>query len=779
MKRILTWPAGMRGGGRSRLFIRCGLALLLSLTAVLYGFEVAQRASLQAPAPTPILYDRHGEFLTQIGQSVSGAGRSRIEYGFWRVDPMPQRVAQATLALEDRRFWSHPGVDPVAVARALWQNRKAGRRTSGASTLAMQIARMQNPAPRTLWAKSVEAGVAVVLTLRYGREALLAHYLRLVPYGNESHGIAHAARWYFDKPVQDLSWAEIALLSAIPQSPARMNLYRPDGLARAAARGRKALDELLRLGTITSLEHAIAREQIAALRPVQRSRRDPAALHAALRLSKMPLARVPDQAEPRLRTTIDLSLQRMVSELTRRGVETWRREGAEQAAVLVVERSTGEVLATVGSVGYASRSGSIDFTRVQRSPGSTLKPFIYALALEDGLLRTDDILADLPEGSSGISNADGHYLGPMLPRQALANSRNVPAVHLLRTLGLKRAFRFFQDLDLHDLEIPPETFGLSMAIGSLPTNLDHLVRAYTSLANDGRLSDLVWFKDGRRREPRQVLSPDTARLVTHFLADPLARLPSFPRYGVTEYPFPVALKTGTSQGYRDAWLVGWSQRYLIGVWVGRGDAGTMHDLTGARAAAALARPILLKLHGALPGDLEDTGFPAPKGYRNVELCIDEGQRGSGSCGQTISEWIASNDDGPSDADGLSRARRDDRRMVVAVPSLYRGWRQQNHYPVEDRPDVMPDHVRIAITSPEQNSRIWRNPEAPKGSDRIKLKVTTEPPVPQVVWCVDGQPFAVSDPDKPVTWPLTPGEHHFEARLPFRTERSAQVRIVVE
>ncbi|WP_243370726.1 transglycosylase domain-containing protein [Microvirga solisilvae] len=761
-----------------RRLICLGLAIAISSIGVLYGWEVAKRSSLHALDPTPILYDRHGEFLTQVGQTVTDAAGARTQYGFWRVDPMPQRVAQATLALEDRRFWSHPGVDPIAVVRALWQNRKSGRHASGASTLAMQVARMQNPAPRTLWAKSVEAGVAVVLTMRYGREAMLAHYLRLVPYGNESHGIAHAARWYFDKPVQDLSWAEIALLSAVPQSPARMNLYRPDGYARAVARGRRALDELLRLGTITSLEHAIARDQIASLRPVQRSRRDPAALHAALRLSKAALARQPEHAEPRLRTTIDLRLQRMVTELARRGVETWRKEGAEQAAVLVVERATGEVLVTVGSVGYASHSGSIDFTRIQRSPGSTLKPFIYALALEDGLLKTDDILADLPEGSSGISNADGHYLGPMLPRQALANSRNVPAVNLLRTLGLKRAFRFFQDLELHDLEVLPETFGLSMAIGSLPTRLERLVRAYTSLANDGRLLELAWFKDGRQRVSRQVLSSDTARLVTHFLADPLARLPSFPRYGATEYPFPVALKTGTSQGYRDAWLIGWSQRYLVGVWVGRGDAGTMHELTGARAAAALARPILLKLHGSLPGDLVDASFPAPRGYRSVELCMNEGKDSAGSCGQMISEWIPENVDPPL-KDATFRIQPDRSRLIIPLPSLYREWQNQNHYPVADRQDVVSENVRISITAPENNSRIWRNPEAPKGAGQIQLKVTTEPPVPQVVWYVDGQPFAVADPDKPTPWPLTPGEHYFEARLPFRMERSASVRIVVE
>jgi penicillin-binding protein 1C len=208
----------------------------------------------------------------------------------------------------------------------------------------------------------------------------------------------------------------------------------------------------------------------------------------------------------------------------------------------------------VGSGGYRGRyAGAVDFARATRSPGSTLKPFIYALAVERGVMKPSDVMADLPEGASGIGNADGAFLGPMLPRQALANSRNVPAVNLLRGVGLDTAYRFFHDAGLHDLEAPADSFGLSMAIGSLPTSLERLVRAYGVLGDDGQLSDLVWRASSAGAVA--VLSPGTARLVTSFLSDLLARLPSFPRYGTTEHPFPVALKTGTSQGYRDAWIV--------------------------------------------------------------------------------------------------------------------------------------------------------------------------------------------------------------------------------
>ncbi|HEX8663990.1 MAG TPA: transglycosylase domain-containing protein [Beijerinckiaceae bacterium] len=742
-------------------------AALLGLAGV-YGAAVAERAVLVAPTPTPILYDRSGAFLTQVGHEVGEGEAPRVDYGYWTVDPLPDRVVRATLALEDRRFWSHPGVDPLAVGRALWQNFSSGRRRSGASTVAMQVARMQRPGPRTLWTKTVEAGTAIALTARYGRKALLGHYLRLVPYGNGSHGIAHAARWYLDKPVQDLSWAEVALLAAIPQSPTAMNPRNSAGLQRAVRRGARVLDELLRQGVIGEAEHALARGQLAASRPPPVPRR-PDALHAILRLSAMAgnggFRLSP--ADPRLRTTIDLAVQADVTRLTRRHVAEWRPSGAEQAAVMVVRRATREVLAAAGSADYRDRrSGAFDFTRVPRSPGSTLKPFIYALALEKGLLKTSDILIDLPEGSSGIGNADGHFLGPMLPRQALANSRNVPAVNLLRALGLDTAFRFFRDLGLHEIEVPAESFGLSMAIGSLPTTLERLMRAYGALADDGLLADLVWHEGERTSAPRRVLSPESARLVTHFLADPLARLPSFPRYGPTEFPFPVALKTGTSQGYRDAWLVAWSQNHLVGVWVGRGDAGTMTRLTGARSAARLARAILMRLEGNAPGDLAESSFPAPEGRVPAELCVLDGRRSAGGCGQTLTEWVPADDLPPFES-------------AVAVAPAHRAWAKANAYPVEPSRPSPPGEVRLRIVAPDHNSRIWRNPETPAGLERLVLKAVVEPPVPQVVWYVDGEPFSVADPDKPVFWPVTPGSHRFELRLPHRTETSRPVRIVVE
>jgi penicillin-binding protein 1C len=271
---------------------------------------------------------------------------------------------------------------------------------------------------------------------------------------------------------------------------------------------------------------------------------------------------------------------------------------------------------------------------------------------------------------------------------------------------------------------------------------------------------------------------DTARLITSFLSDPLARLPSFPRYGPTEYPFPVALKTGTSQGYRDAWTLAWSRNYIIGVWVGRSDAGTMAQLTGAGSAAHLAHAILLRLHGTHPGDLEDAEFPPPAGRVAVVLCTVGGKRSTGNCGETLTEWIRPDEMPETDETSLAQLPDDAGRMAFTLPAEHRAWARDKGYRIAQVP-ASPGAVRLSIAAPADNSHFWRNPETPPALDRLALKAVVEPHVPQVVWYVDDEPFAISDPDVPVLWPIRPGAHRFEIRLPQKDGRSATARVVVE
>jgi penicillin-binding protein 1C len=419
--------------------------------------------------------------------------------------------------------------------------------------------------------------------------------------------------------------------------------------------------------------------------------------------------------------------------MTTAHLEPWRRFGAQQAAVMVVRRGTRQVLADVASAGYASQpGGAIDYTTALRSPGSTLKPFLYALALQRGLIAPQDVLADQPEGAAGIANADHDFLGPLLPRQALANSRNVPATNLLRRLGLPQAFAFLRQLGLHHLDGPPDRFGLAMAIGALPTSLDRLMRAYATLAEDGVDDELAWF-DNAPHDPQRLITADAARLVGRFLSDPLARLPSFPRYGSSEFPFAVALKTGTSQGYRDAWTIAWSRDYLVGVWVGRADAGPMTRLSGARAASSLAQAVMLHLHGALRSDFLAGDLAAPEGRHETELCPDP------ACTQHLTEWVD--------------------------PT--------------DRPHPDSNTPRLAIVQPDPDSHVWRNPESPPALNRLVLRANAASQIRQIVWLVDGQPVAVAPPDAPLYWTMVPGRHRFQVRLPLQEDASRPVTVVVE
>ncbi|MFO1103299.1 MAG: transglycosylase domain-containing protein [Methylocystis sp.] len=723
--------------------------------------EALSRAGLVAPRASSIVYDRNGAFLTQIGEKTSdpATGKLRVDYGYWPLKTIPQKIAQATLALEDRRFYAHPGVDLRALTRAAWRNFTSRGRREGASTIAMQVARMQTERPRSLTEKLMQAATALAIVARSGHEATLAHYLRLAPYGLNGHGVAYAARFYFDRPVDDLSWAQAALLAAIPQSPGRMNITRESGLALAAARARRAIARLEDEGALDATQAALARAELDHMRSLDAKRR-PEALHLALRyeaLAREGLARPVADDDRRINATIDLDVERDALHLARRYLSNFRSRGARQVAVMVVERGTNAVIADVGSTDYSDpQAGAFDFTRVRRSPGSTLKPFIYALAFELGVLGTTDLLNDIPEGASGVSNADGLYLGPLTPRQALANSRNVPATNLLRRVGLEANFNFLRDLGLHDLETPAESFGISMAIGALPTRLEDVMRGYAALADDGMMRELAFTRDAARRPPRRVLSVDSARLVTSMLADPQARLPSFPRYGPLEYPFAVAVKTGTSQAYRDAWTIAFSHKFIVGVWIGRGDAGAMRAMTGVSSAARLAHAVLAKLHDAKPGEITPETFTPPPGRIAIDLCRAGTE---GDCAQTLREWV-------------KPAEMRDAQDVHASPAQ-RASVDESSYSQTD------GAAPLVIATPEHNTHIWRNPEQPDRLNRLALKLAPTDKDAQIVWTIDGEPFATAQADETVFWPMTPGRHRIQARLALAPVASRAVRIVIE
>ncbi len=784
--------------------------VVLSITIFTLLIVDAARLDLNGSPPSYLLLDRHGAFIAEIADE----GR---DYGYWPVKELPPRVVAAALALEDKRFYSHPGVDPLAAGRALYQNVTQGRRTSGASTIAMQVARLLDPGERSYWHKLRESWHALVLTARYGREDILAAYLRLVPYGNRIHGIAYAARRYLDKPVADLSWAEIAFLSAIPQAPSLMNPFREDGRLRAIARGSKLLQQLRDNGVMSQAEFELALQQIRDIHFPQIETRSEHSLHAIFKLRQILAATPPrNGSEPyRVTTSLDLNLQDRVMEQAAAAVNQWKRQGVGNAAVVLLDRESNGVLAWLGSTDYFDKeqAGALDFAQTLRSPGSALKPFIYALALDKDKITPATILDDLPAVSFGVVNADRAFLGPLLPRQALANSRNVPVARLLNEIGLDEGYAFMRELGLHHDEQDARRYGLGLSIGAMPVTLEHLVQAYSVLANDGRWRALNWYS-GQASETRQLLSPGTARLVTLHLSDPSARLPSFPRMGSTEYAFPVALKTGTSEGLRDAWTIAYSRRYLIGVWIGHPDARPMHDITGASSAAELARRILDQLHGNERHGQTDLSFPPPDGYKKVAVCAMTGKRATAACDPVFEEWFKPGQEPQQDDDAFQSLAVDmrngllahagtpahyvERRTFINLPPRYADWAMQANLPrppqevsTLGKTAAAPQRKRIAsanvavappvlhILSPSNGLSLLRDLSQPASRNTIGLRVEVTPAAREVLWMVDGKPYQVAAYPYTVRWQLQPGEHIIQARSTFTPEVSESVHIKVE
>jgi penicillin-binding protein 1C len=701
----------------------------LAFYVALFSIFIWHRSTFVTPRPTSIMTDRNGAFMAQLGGGAAG-------YGYWPVGAVPARVADAILALEDRRFWDHPGVDPVALLRAARSDVFSGRRVSGASTIAMQVARLQHPESRTLVHKICEAATALVMTARYGRQAVLQQYLTLVPFGENTHGIADAAAWYFDRPVADLSWGQIALLAAIPQSPSRYHLGNLNGLARAKIRARLALARLRQQNVIDQPTYAEALVDLVTLAPRQHPARAPSALHAILRIAALNHAAAPAE---RIHSTIDLGLQARITAIAQNRFASLAPYGAQQFAVIVADRASMDVLALAGSRDYGPQDdGEIDYAARWRSPGSTLKPFIFAQAMDRGAISPASILQDAPDSGTDVENADWRFLGPLLPEQALGNSRNVPAAALVRRDGLDESHYFLSQLGLTGADLPGSYYGLSIAIGSMPTQLDRLVAAYGTLANDGIWQNLRWYQEQSEPPARRLISLPTARSITLFLSDPMARLPSFARLGATEFPFPVAVKTGTSQGYRDAWAMEYTDQYVIGIWVGRPDGAPMEQLAGITSAALIGRDILMNLDATQTDGQNDTDFAPPPNTAPVNVCAATGAV-PGHCAAELVEYLP---------DGESPT------------------------PAKQNPG------RLRITSPLDHQSFILNPDAPPGLAVLPLHAEGGAGT-AIEWYVDGQPYQMANEADTVNWPATAGRHVIEAHDPYNDTQSKLVVVEVQ
>ncbi|MES2820763.1 MAG: peptidoglycan glycosyltransferase PbpC [Pseudomonadota bacterium] len=518
--------------------------------------------------------------------------------GVWRYPIRPDQVSpyylEALLTYEDRWFYRHPGVNPLSLGRAAWQNLVGGRVVSGGSTLSMQVARLLDPHSRTLGGKLRQVWRTAQLEWHLSKDQILTLYLNRAPYGGTLQGVAAASWTYLGKPPSQLTRAEAALLAVLPQAPSRL---RPDRHPeRAQAARDKVLGRLAEFQVWPALAVREAREEPVLLAPRQEPRLAPL---LARRLNR-------SGSPPLIHTTLDAGLQRRLEEL----LLGWRARLPEHtsAAILVVDHQSMAVRAYLGSVDLDDRRrfGHVDMISAVRSPGSTLKPFLYGMALDAGLIHSESLLQDVPRryGDFRPGNFAAGFNGAVSASTALASSLNLPAVQLLEAYGPKRFAGELRGAGV-PLELPPLAEpNLALILGGAGSRLEDLVSGYSAFARNGKTARLRFTPQEGLRE-RRLLSPGSAWIVRRILSGQ-ARPDRDPRAALTQRPG-LAWKTGTSYGFRDAWAVGVAPRYLIGIWIGRPDGTPVPGQFGLASAA----PLLLQVHDLLVNRDSQRGLAAP------------------------------------------------------------------------------------------------------------------------------------------------------------------------
>jgi penicillin-binding protein 1C len=571
--RVKRW---LRRLGAAGLAAACAGAASLALLDRLYPLDPARLGEVST-----VVADREGRTLRAF-TTASGA---------WRLAARPEEVSPAYLALliayEDRRFRHHPGVDPLAAGRALWQWLRHGRIVSGASTLSMQAARLAgDPAPRGLAAKAKQAFRALQLEWHLGKDAVLALYLTRAPFGGNLEGVRAASLAWFGKEPLHLTLGEAALLIAIPQSPAAT---RPDRHPEAAKAARDKI--LTLLATRGAISERAAEEARAEPIPTTRRPLPFLAPHAALAL------RETSPSAARIATTLDRDLQIAVEALLRQELPGLAPEAT--IAALVADHRTGTIRAYVGSADFfdARRQGQVDMARAIRSPGSTLKPFIYAMGIDLGLVHPETVVRDAPTrfGDYQPENFQRHYMGEVTIRTALQESLNVPAVGVLDAIGPERFAAHLGQAGATLKLAGGEKPGLPIALGGVGTTLGDLVALYAALGNDGKARTLRLAAHEPAAKEARLVGSGAAWHVARILEAAPPPIDAVPR-ATAGRPLDIAYKTGTSYGYRDAWALGYDGRFVVGVWVGRPDGSPSPDRFGRNTAA----PLLFKLFDLIP-----------------------------------------------------------------------------------------------------------------------------------------------------------------------------------
>jgi penicillin-binding protein 1C len=788
-------------------------ALIFTVAAV--GLYVTLQWPLQLdlrPQLSGWMTDRTGRPLSEL------LGAESVRSEWVPIEQVPGALVGAILAAEDSRFYLHPGVDPVALARAVVQNLRAGRIVSGGSTLTQQLARLVWSRPRTLAGKAAEALRALRLEAALTKSEILEQYLNRAPFGNQLYGVSAAARVYLDKSVQTLSPAECAFLAALPRAPGWLNPYRRPG--PVVGRQRRILQRMGELGLL-------GRDEVESALRQKLDFKDTRGLVRAPHFVRYALERAVESNPGRtLATSLDLALQEQVEGIVRHTLEGLKDRGVRNAAVVVLDTRTREVLAWVGSRDFddVQDGGQNDGVLALRQPGSALKPFTYLVAFE-GRFTPATLLADLPTnfatdlGPYTPSNYDNTFHGPVRARVALASSLNVPAVEVAQAVGSEALLDTLRNLGFDSLDKEADYYGLALTLGAGEVRLLELANAYATLAELGVWRPVRVLRDEAVASPRQAVDRRAAALVLDVLSDDKARALTFGEGSVLDLPFPVAAKTGTSKNFRDNWCVGATPEVTVAVWAGNFSGEPMAQVSGITGAGPIWRQVLQVAMEGRPRLPLGEGA----GLVTAAICPLSGDRPGPACPTQMEErFVPGKAPGrvcslhrevSVTADGRLRANPrcpepgDYRRTFEVYPPQFLEWARRVGRPLPPEgvrpctppvarasggdlpageasaagrpaaPVAAPLADRISILSPVAGGFYAVDPGIPAVFQKMRMRVVA-PSGRRLVWRLNGE--ALADGVAEVDWPVRRGQWRVEVETADSGERlSAAAQFLVK
>lgn len=758
------------GWSRTRIFLVAGAVVALVATGLMvktwkdmvpWPRPLAER--LKAVSK-PTLVDRYGNPLTVTYTNP------------WNTSPLslhqvPDRLKELFLFSEDKRFFLHRGVDWKARLHALVQNIGAFHTVRGASTITEQVVRMVHPRKRCIWARWIEGFEAMTLERSNTKASILEFYLNQVPYAGNRRGVAQAALYYFNRSLDTLNLREMMALVVLVRAPSSYDLGRnPGAIQPALARfGGLAFDR----GMITAPELArVSRGgfQLEPPGPIVEARHFAQFALGSLKTEfglfqgrglpmRGPLSdNDPGGVPGRITTTLDGPLQNFARTTMAERVADLHNRGVSNGACLVVDLRTRGILAWVCVGGDDSRL--INSVRVPRQPGSTLKPFLYALALEQGW-NAARVIQDAPlsnpvgTGLHTYHNYSRRYYGPVTLRQALGNSLNIPAIRTIGFTGVDVFLSTLSSLGITSLDRHPEFYGDGLALGNGEVTLYELVQAYATLACQGVFSPLAWRADPCwNLKKTRVFSRETASIIANILSDPEARGLEFGRGSLLNFPLETAVKTGTSNDYNDAWTVGFNNDYTVGVWMGNLDGRPMDGITGATGPAMVVRSMFARLNRK--------GNTAPL-YLSPNLIRKNVVSATLNSRALQEEWFVPGTepggDGNINADGNGRLKEGGAAGTKTREA---------------------DQGRIGFVKPVNGLEMAMDPRIPDRDEAFEFEVLGVGPLDRVEWHLDGKRLGVTQGGK-YLWLLEPGSHLVHAHVfkPGGRGRDHQVRFKVK